>query len=125
MTGQIPKYGKNFRLEQAKDYHATLSHCFYVLKEDSSWYIRSDKTSKHWQIFHNNEPIGNALPSLGKAMPKLIQLRARSHKSPAEQVGDWLKGASRHQLIEMVRSIDASDVTASVLIYKYVSSYPE
>jgi hypothetical protein len=77
MTGQIPKYGQNFKLEHVDGYHPTLSHSAYVLKRDSKWFIRSDKASKRWQIFHGEvrdtaAPVGKVHPSLTKAMKKMI-----------------------------------------------------
>jgi len=34
MTGQIPPYGKHFRLEQVPGYHPELAHRAYVLKAE-------------------------------------------------------------------------------------------
>jgi len=80
MTGQIPKYGKNFRLEQIPGYHETLAHRAYVLKHDASWFIRSDKTSERWQVFYSASsrmrntaaPMGKPQPTLTRAMNLLL-----------------------------------------------------
>jgi len=60
MTGQIPKYGANFRLDDA-GYHPELSRSVYVLKTDRTWFIRSDRTSKKWGIYHG-APFNDATP---------------------------------------------------------------
>jgi hypothetical protein len=74
--GQIPKYGKHFRLEST-GYHS-LANRIYVLKTDERWFIRSDKTSKVWQIYHGIPrdraiAMSTPLPSLGQAMTRLLQ----------------------------------------------------
>ena len=51
MTGQIPKYGKNFRLEHIHSWSTVMAPRKYVLKSDAAWYIRSDKSSKEWGIY--------------------------------------------------------------------------
>jgi hypothetical protein len=77
MTGQIPPYGKHFRLEQVPGYHPELAHRAYVLKADSEWFIRSDRTSEHWQVFRGTgrddaDPHGRAQPTLTRAMALLL-----------------------------------------------------
>jgi hypothetical protein len=71
MTGQIPKYGAHFRLGSA-EWHPTLGMSLYILKKDAQWYIRSDKTSKRWYVFHNNTHMGRVQPSLREAMSLLL-----------------------------------------------------
>jgi len=76
MSGQIPPYGENFERE-SMPYHPTMSNTIYKLKIDDDWFIRSDKTSKHWQVFHGSfrdlaTPMGKVQPSLTKAMQLLL-----------------------------------------------------
>jgi hypothetical protein len=73
MSGQIPKYGKYFRLERG-DYNPVYGHSLYVYKADPSWLIKSDKTSKKWYIFHHGYVIGIISPSLSAAMTKVIKV---------------------------------------------------
>ena len=51
MTGQIPKYGAYFRLESLP-YTPKQANRAYVLKRDPAWFIRSDRTSEIWQVYH-------------------------------------------------------------------------
>lgn len=55
MTGQIPKYGDNFRLEHT-GYDHDYSHSVYVLKSDEQWFIRSRKGSKSWRVYYTEPP---------------------------------------------------------------------
>ena len=48
--GAIPKYGEWVTLDHA-GYDRHLSQSVYVSKRDSSWFIRSDRSSKKWWIF--------------------------------------------------------------------------
>lgn len=78
MTGQIPKYGENFRHDRVGSYHPTLSDTIYILKDDEEWFIRSDKTSKHWRLFHGMDrdqavPHGRLQPSLTLAMSMMLE----------------------------------------------------
>jgi hypothetical protein len=77
MSGQIPPYGVNFRRESTS-YHPTLANRVFVLKRDNEWFIRSDKTSKHWQVFHGAifdqaTPHGRVQPSFSAAMRLLLE----------------------------------------------------
>lgn len=80
MTGQIPRYGKNFRRESER-WTPNLANRVYVLKRDPSWFIRSDKTSETWRVYrwhldHAREmatPVGTPLPTLGMAMNRLLE----------------------------------------------------
>jgi hypothetical protein len=77
MTGQIPKYGKDFKWERIPGYHPTLAHRAYVLKRDQEWFIRSDKTSERWYIFNGMNrdaatQMGKVWPTLTVAMAKLL-----------------------------------------------------
>jgi len=76
MSGRIPPYGKNFRLEN-RPYDPELANRAYVLKADDTWFIRSDKTSEHWQVFRKipgaaQIPEGRTQPTLGAAMNLLL-----------------------------------------------------
>jgi hypothetical protein len=68
MTGAIPPYGEHFRLEQLPSYDPQLSSSRYVLKIDSRWTIRSDRTRKRWHIYYQRIVISPVQPSLTKAM---------------------------------------------------------
>lgn len=80
MTGQIPPYGKNFQRE-SEPWTPDLANTVYVLKRDPAWFIRSDKTSKtwrvyHWHLDHNREmasSVGTPLPTFGLAMLRLLE----------------------------------------------------
>lgn len=77
MTGQIPPYGKNFKHDRVGSYHPTLSDTIYILKIDEEWFIRSDKKSKQWSLFHgwirnNAVRYGKVQPSMAKAMQLLL-----------------------------------------------------
>ena len=74
--GQIPPYGKSFRLESTS-YHPELANRVYALKQDPDWFVRSDKTSKVWAIYRGASrdtatAMGCPLPSLTAAMAKLL-----------------------------------------------------
>jgi hypothetical protein len=74
--GQIPPYGKHFRLEPTS-YHRDLANRVYALKEDPAWFIRADKTSKVWAIYHGTSRdtaavVKTPFPSLTAAMAKLL-----------------------------------------------------
>lgn len=76
MTGQIPKYGKDFRRESLP-YSPPLASRAYVLKRDWHWFIRSDNTSERWQVYHSASfttasAIGTPLPTFGQAMTRLL-----------------------------------------------------
>jgi hypothetical protein len=73
MTGQIPPYGKNFKHDRADSYHPSLGQALYRFKWDEHWYIRADKGSKRWYIFHNDINMGKVWPSLTVAMSKLVE----------------------------------------------------
>ena len=76
MTGQIPKYGQHFRLESLA-WTPGRANRAYVLKRDPAWFIRSDKTSKAWQVYHGADrelaaPAGKVQPTLITAMNLLL-----------------------------------------------------
>jgi len=81
MTGQIPPYGTNFRLESLS-YTPDRANRAYVLKRDPAWFIRSDKTSKVWQVYWKTPgtagspdtatAMGTPLPTLSLAMTRLL-----------------------------------------------------
>ena len=79
MSGQIPKYGKNFE-RVSESWTPDLANRVFVLKRDPSWFIRSDKTSKIWHIYrwtlpHSRElatPVSTPLPTFGLAMLRLL-----------------------------------------------------
>ena len=92
MTGQIPPYGKHFKLEQIAEWHPTLAHRAYVLKADSEWFIRSGKSSEHWQVFlgFNRDlavPHGRAQRRLTDAMALLLAGIEQGFYVLAEDVG--------------------------------------
>jgi hypothetical protein len=76
--GQIPPYGKHFRLESLP-YHPSLANRAYILKRDDRWFIRSDKTSGVWTIFYIDPELsvsiamGKPLPTFGLAMQRLLE----------------------------------------------------
>lgn len=79
VKGQIPKYGKDFRLEYLP-YSPGLASRAYVLKRDPAWFIRSDKASGVWRVYHGPRncrdlatPAGTPLPTLGMAMSRLLE----------------------------------------------------
>jgi hypothetical protein len=79
--GQIPSYGANFRLESLA-WSPERANRAYVLKRDPAWFIRSDKTSGAWTVywitpgtgasFETATPMGKPLPTLTKAMTRLL-----------------------------------------------------
>lgn len=77
--GQIPPYGKDFR-RVSLPWSPDLANRAYILKRDSSWFIRSDKTSEVWRIYHWNldhdydmaTSLAPPLPTLTAAMAKLL-----------------------------------------------------
>jgi hypothetical protein len=77
MTGKIPPYGENFRHARVGSYHPVLSDTIYVLKVDNEWFIRSDKPSKRWYVFHGKNRdmathMGKVLPNMRSAMKLLL-----------------------------------------------------
>lgn len=72
MTGQIPPYGKNFKLDQG-EWDAFWSRSIYSSKKDSKWSIRSDHTSHQWFIMYRGKAVHD-LPfrTLGMAMESLV-----------------------------------------------------
>jgi hypothetical protein len=78
MTGQIPKYGKNFRHGRVGIWSPEFTDTIYMLKADPEWFIRSDKTSKRWSIFHGYDrdtavKFGKVWPSMTVAMARLLE----------------------------------------------------
>jgi hypothetical protein len=79
MTGRIPPYGQHFRRE-SEPWTPGLGNRVYVLKSDPAWFIRSDKTSGTWRVYHwhldrNRElatPVGTPLDTFGQAMTRLL-----------------------------------------------------
>jgi hypothetical protein len=72
----VPPYGKDFRLKDT-GYHPVFASRVYVLKRDPRWFIRSDKTSKTWRIYHgpsfDTSPVmGTPLPRFKQAMDRLL-----------------------------------------------------
>jgi hypothetical protein len=77
MTGQIPPYGKNFKHDRVGSYSPTFSDTIYVLKVDNEWFIRADKKSKRWQVFHGLDrifavPHGKVQPNMRSSMELLL-----------------------------------------------------
>ena len=76
MTGQIPPYGENFKRESTS-WHPVLGNTIYVLKIDNEWFIRPDKKSKRWYVFHGMNRdmatrMGRVQPSFTRAMQLLL-----------------------------------------------------
>ena len=71
MTGQIPKYGRFFKLVQL-DYSPILANRKYVYRGDERYYTRSDKTSKVWHIYGKFGEFGVPQRSLTKAMEYIL-----------------------------------------------------
>lgn len=80
MSGQIPPYGEHFRRVSERWVPVNLASRVYVLKIDPAWFIRSDKTSEtwhvyHWHLDHSRElasPVGTPLSTFGEAMTRLL-----------------------------------------------------
>jgi len=77
MTGQIPPYGKNFKHDRVGTWHPALSDTIYILKLDEEWFIRPDKKSKRWYIFHGKDRdqatnMGKVQPNMRGAMQLLL-----------------------------------------------------
>jgi len=75
MTGQIPRYGKHFRITD-REYDRVMGSRRYTLKADTRFYIQSDKTSKTWHTFGPDGEFGTPQPSLTAAMPVVIECHA-------------------------------------------------
>lgn len=56
MSGQIPKYGKDFELVSTC-WHPELAARVYRLRRDPRWFIRSRHGSKVWRIY-SGDPEG-------------------------------------------------------------------
>jgi len=74
MTGQIPPYGEHFE-RVSLDYSPDLSNTAYLLKSDRRWYIRSDKTSHKWRIYHG-VTVDSAVPegAVQRTMTEVMRL---------------------------------------------------
>lgn len=77
MTGRIPPYGRHFTLEQLSWTPNGLAQRAYVLKADPAWFIRSDRTSGHWRIYHGwhrdtATPMGRVQDTFSAAMDLLL-----------------------------------------------------
>lgn len=80
MSGQIPPYGKRGFRRVSENWTPDLANRVYVLKRDPAWFIRSDKTSEiwrvyHWHLDHSRElasPVGTPLSTFGGAMTRLL-----------------------------------------------------
>jgi hypothetical protein len=78
MTGQIPKYGENFLLQQLPyAMGQDLASRRYVLKADRNYYIRSNRSSEKWTIYvitENREHVSFLKPrnTLKEAMELLL-----------------------------------------------------
>lgn len=59
MTGQIPPYGRRGFRRESVPWTPDLANRIYVLTRDPAWFIRSDSTSEHWQVYHR--PPGASL----------------------------------------------------------------
>jgi hypothetical protein len=106
MTGQIPKYGKNFRLEHAP-YHPELASRVYALRRDPAWFIRSDKTSGIWQVYYGTSrntatAMGTPLPTLGLAMTRLLD---------GIELGFYATGDRDRELLQGTRWEGDPDIT--------------
>jgi len=96
MSGRIPPYGKNFRLESTA-WHPSLANRVYVLKRDPAWFLRSDKPSGKWQVFwkvpgtgatfDTAAPVGTPLGTMGEAMHRLLNGIALGCYAIADQEG--------------------------------------
>lgn len=81
MTGQIPKYGENFRLEQLPyAMGQDLASRRYVLKADNNYFIRSNRSSEKWGMYidrGDNPPvkIATSRNTLTEAMTRLLLLQ--------------------------------------------------
>jgi hypothetical protein len=51
MSGQIPRYGKHFRLKNEQARVLWMANRKYELKADPAYYARSDRTSKYWYAY--------------------------------------------------------------------------
>lgn len=80
MTGAIPKYGKNFRLEHvARDFENDLASRIYVRKEFPRYYIRSNGNSEKWSVFYSHpgqhDLVKSGFHTLTEAMQWLLDTR--------------------------------------------------
>jgi hypothetical protein len=58
VTGQIPKYGDRFRrVPERYTPDRELASRSYVLRADSAWSIRSDKTSERWHVYWHGKRV--------------------------------------------------------------------
>lgn len=106
MTGQIPPYGKNFKHDRVGSYHPVLNDAIYVFRRDEMWFIRADKGSKRWYVFHGmnrNQAtcVSKVQPNMRSAMELMIdgadqgfyQLRENGwrceHERQAASAGTW------------------------------------
>jgi len=71
MTGEVAKYGENFRIEHVPP-SPDMANRLYALKRNDDWWIRSDRSSTAWMIFHNGAFITHR-SSLGKAMLAILR----------------------------------------------------
>ena len=71
--GGIPPYGKNFHLVSADKWSPEYNSSMYAWKGDTDYYIRSDKTSKKWWVFHRGMPVSGVFPSLTVAMDGFLK----------------------------------------------------
>lgn len=82
MTGQIPKYGKNFSLQHLPyEFGKDLASRAYVLKRNKSYRIRSTRNSEHWTIYVAGPsdawfPVGPEHDTLTEAMAYLLSKAA-------------------------------------------------
>lgn len=75
MTGAIPKYGRNFRLEQLP-YTPGRAARRYVLKADATWFIRSNHNSEKWYLYlGNGNSLANPSDTLTEAMSRMLGIR--------------------------------------------------
>lgn len=72
MTGAIPPYGANFQKRSAREWHAWYGSAMYAWRGDTSYYIRADKTSHKWWVFHYEIPMSGEFHTLTHAMAAFL-----------------------------------------------------
>lgn len=72
--GQIPPYGKFFRLQRG-DHHPVYTHSIYQFRANGDYVIRAEKGSKRWWVLLQDTAIhATAFPSLTRAMEFLTAM---------------------------------------------------
>jgi hypothetical protein len=130
MSGQIPPYGKHFRLK-SEPWTPDLANRVYVLKTDPDWFIRSDKTSKIWRVYqwhldHSRElatPIGTPLPTFGMAMNRLLEGIDRGFYQAADiETGNEPVEAEQDRMDRALGPDDQDDVADAATLARIESS---